>query len=387
VRRGRGWSRDTGAITRRALICLALIPIALTLTACASARTVHRSRRGSRASRTVYVNSRGGHDERPGTSSSAPVRTLRYALTIAGSDRILLARGSTFTPPVSVIHGGSANRPRLLGAYGRGALPRIAGGDGVACLTIAAAWVTVSAIQVSGCRVNGILLLGRHDTVRDTVASGNGVGIAVRALGDDCVIANDRLRDNNHMVVDRPGDIDDYGAIAIAVNGAGGCAVAHNDIVGSYGPSAEFGEDGSAVELNGASHTMIDRNLAADNLAFSELGGAGTVENTFADNVVSDTIADASFLTVHGDGEFGGAAETRAIHNTVDMSGAGDTALYCDGCSSHVLDAVDNTIVAPRIVGFTGSWGNSHNVLDRDPRSGTRAAGDLHRALDQPIAR
>jgi hypothetical protein len=87
------------------------------------------------------------------------------------------------------------------------------------------------------------------------------------------VVTGNVIRDNNRMSVNTPGGDDDSGAFGVLLQGHG-TEVSFNTISGHDTASYDYGRDGAAVEVYGATGSNVHHNLAFDNDAFSELGAA-----------------------------------------------------------------------------------------------------------------
>ncbi|MHC4704739.1 MAG: right-handed parallel beta-helix repeat-containing protein, partial [Planctomycetota bacterium] len=89
---------------------------------------------------TYYVDAAGGADRNPGTTSSAPWKTLGKvsSFTFAPGDQILLAAGNRWEGKLNPKGSGTAGKPIIIDRYGDGAKPIIDGagatGDGVVYL-------------------------------------------------------------------------------------------------------------------------------------------------------------------------------------------------------------------------------------------------------------
>ena len=126
-------------------------------------------------------------------------------------------------------------------------------------------------------------------------------------------------------MIEPSGPRDDYGACGVSVLAADHVEIDHNTFSGNVGPSDDFGQDGSAVELYGGTNTSVHHNTAVDNHTFSELGNDGTNNTHFYDNVITTTASgpvDAYGFNVQGTGEFGGVDNTIITNNTIVMRSA-----------------------------------------------------------------
>ncbi|MDQ6640971.1 MAG: hypothetical protein M3Y66_00550, partial [Actinomycetota bacterium] len=145
--------------------------------------------------------------------------------------------------------------------------------------------------------------------------------------------------------------------------------ITRNTISGQHAPSADYGTDGSAVELYGAQDTVVAYNIARDNHTFSEIGGIpGTDESrgaTFAYNQVTSSQPGSKFVVVHAGDPFGRATGVRLIHNTAILTGTGSEGFVCGpGCGTDTLTMTANLISATYQSGsVNGSYTQSHDLL------------------------
>src|SRR5512140_1453804 len=167
----------------------------------------------SGAPSTYYVDCSAGNDGSSGRSAALAWRTLDKANTanLVAGDRLLLKRGCVWTGPLKARWTGTARSPITIGAYGSGDLPRIQNAhENVAItgsyLVTADIW-TRSAVpardracenQPLGYRIGFRFMPGSaHDTVRDSRADEQYIGILVEAGAHNNSILNNTLRGNN----------------------------------------------------------------------------------------------------------------------------------------------------------------------------------------------
>ncbi|HWC12100.1 MAG TPA: phytase, partial [Acidimicrobiales bacterium] len=296
---------------------------------------------------TYYVDSADGSDTNAGTSEGAAWRTLDKASTadLSAGDRLLLERGGAWTGQLEVTESGTADKPIEIGAYGSGAAPKVTGSDD--CVELAGAFVTVKDVHVDDCRYAGISVRGDDNHIEGTRMTGNIAGVYVRSGASRTKILDSDLVDNDKMSDSACGGPGDSGAFAILLHGDH-TEIARNEISGSDAYSCEYGRDGAAVEVYGGTDNDIHHNLAVDNDIFTELGEAGSANNTFAYNVVRSSLADSRFLVTRGaEGTRGPVLGTKAYNNTVRLTGATSQGFVChDGCSSDILRMRNNIVEA-----------------------------------------
>lgn len=301
-----------------------------------------------------YLDSEHGDDANPGTSAAKAWRTLEKATQtpLAPGDRLLLRRGGSWTGSLKLSRSGASDLPIVIGAYGSGNLPRIHGGS--SCLVLSGSYLVLREIHADGCSWAGIEILGTANRVEESLITRNAAGIHVRPGAIDSRILRNDLRDNNRMSVltQSPTD-DDAGAFGVLIQGDR-TEVAHNTISGSNAFSYDYGHDGAAVEVYGGQRNHIHHNLAIDNDAFSELGNAGSSDNTFAYNVVRSSLTDAVFLVTRGTNSgFGPVLRTTLYNNSVLLTGESSEGFVChDGCGPDILTMRNNIIQVARKVGY-----------------------------------
>jgi hypothetical protein len=177
--------------------------------------------------------------------------------------------------------------------------------------------------------------------------------------------------------------------------------VAHNSISGSRAFSYDFGLDGAAVEVYGATGASVHHNLAVDNDTFVELGNPRSADNLFEFNVVLSSRERSSFLVTRGAGsELGPVHGTVARRNTVRLTGPSSQGFVCHaGCDRHLLTLEGNIIDVSWKIGFAdGPLVERRNLfrgqraefdVDRTSRWGApgfrdAASGDLRPAGGSP---
>jgi hypothetical protein len=295
--------------------------------------------------RTFYV-SPTGSDAADGLSSSSPWATLAkvQATTLAAGDSVLFARGGTWTQAstatnmLSVSASGNASARITLGAYGSGAAPILDGATKVTnCIAVSGNYVTVADLTVRNAAVlgtggaSGVFVTGTDSIVQRVEASGCYVGVTLYDGAHRGKILSCNLHDNTRLYIG-PGAADDAFANGIGVWAADSVELASNTISGHVATSPDFGVDGAAIEIYGATNALIHHNVATDNQTFTELGRAGTANNTYHDNLVTSAQNQRYALTIQGtDGE-GPVYGTRWINNTVVLTGA-------TGCEGYYVGA------------------------------------------------
>lgn len=328
------------------------------------------------AGATYYVDARRGDDDAAGTSAARAWRSLEKVNSAAlrPGDTISLRRGGSWTGALTLAADGTAARPLLVRAYGRGGAPKITG----ACVTVTGDHWRISGLRASGCRWAGFELSGHRNRLIRVSADHNIAGVHI--IGSHNVVRGSRLIANNRMSVNTPGGDDDSGAFGVLLNGDRNL-ITRNTITGSYAKSHDYGTDGAAVEVFNGDHNRVTRNLARDNETFTELGaekGRTSTGNVFAFNAVTSSRAHAAFLVTRGPHHpVGPVKGTVAVHNSVNLPGRRTLGWSChDGCSPRVLRLRGNVVSVGDLIGYADGKGadEANNVF-----SGRRADFRLSR--------
>ncbi len=307
----------------------------------------------ARGRRTTYFISANGADNNNGLTPRTAFRSVDKVrqLQLKPRDRVMLERGSTFAGELQVWQSGRRNaRIRVL-PYGPESLPapRVTG----ECVNVYGSWVAVVGIVADGCRI-GVYTNGDNNVLRHVTATHNMHGIEVGEGAVNTRVVRNRLIDNQRMAPNTPGDFDDYGAVGIVVMGDQ-TEVAHNEISGSVAPSADFGTDGSAVEIYGGRGTRVHHNIGRNNRAFTELGNRRSANTKYFYNVSISSVKYAEFLVTRGTSDyFGPVNGTVARNNTIRHTGVGSQGFWCNGgCNGNVLTLWDNIIDVRGRIGFS----------------------------------
>jgi hypothetical protein len=255
-----------------------------------------------------------GDDRNPGTPAR-PWKTLERAgaAALAPGDRILLARGSTFTGTLTLRASGSAAAPIVVSAYGKGPAPRLtnpyfAEHDGH-IVEVFGRHVVVenlylydtptpppdpqptrwqdSAQHRNVTRMAAVFVDrdASHVTVRENEFANALVGVRLR--GTHSAVRNNHFHDAAKIT-------EQWGAIAVSVVGPDN-EVAYN-LVENYGfYGGAYVTDGAAVELDGedpdyrAHHVHIHHNVS-HNVKGGFLEIAGRSHDVLVDHNLSDDV-------------------------------------------------------------------------------------------------
>ena len=342
-------------------VIASLLPAVPAAAATESARSAP-STASAKAGTTYYVDSRAGDDSADGTSERTAWKTLANvnAAELKPGDTIAVKRGSTFTAPLILEADGTAAKPIVVRAYGKGALPKISGTQNDCVIVKGDHW-RISGLRASGCRWAGFRLDGRRIELSGVKADRNIAGVMVAPSGSHNTIRDSVLTDNNRMSVNDEGGDNDSGAFGVLLNGDDNL-VTGNTITGSYAKSKDYGTDGAAVEIFNGDRNVVTHNIARDNDTFTELGaqkGKTATGNVFAFNVVTSKHSRGSFLITRGPRHVvGPVMGTIAVHNSVYLPARDTIGWSChDGCSPSILKLRNNVIHVGGEAGFADGKG------------------------------
>ncbi|KAA1425834.1 chondroitinase-B domain-containing protein [Nocardioides antri] len=319
--------------------------------------------------RVFYVDPLRGDDTASGRSTLAPLRTLSQValLDLRPGDRVRLRAGVVHHGTLIVRQSGTSRQPIVIDSYGAGGRPVVQGAD---CVQVEGSYWRISSILAKDCVFSGFRVQGNNVELRDIEATGNIVGVAIEPGSANTVVRSSHLHHNNRMASNTPGADDDYGASGVVVSGAGALIV-DNLIEGHRALSPDYGHDGTAIEVYGATGTRVHRNVARDNLAFIELGHSSTTGTRIHYNSVSSEHPTASFLITRGASTFGPVHDTVATHNSVRLTGPGAKGISCHpNCTASILQIGSNVIQASDVGyaeapdGSLASISIGHNVYD-----------------------
>lgn len=184
-----------------------------------------------------------------------------------------------------------------------------------------------------------------YNIVRNSKAHENTTGIIISTRSNYNKVFNNELTNNTYMSVLTPKIFpfadDDGGAAGIIVNGDY-TEIANNTLSGNIACTYDYGADGVAIEIYGSKHTDIHHNKSNNDYSFVEVGTNNekplehpsyvAEDTTLAYNLMTSNLAEATFLNVHGTGDFGPTRRTSAYNNTVYLTGLESSAVLCNGC-------------------------------------------------------
>ena len=245
------------------------------------------------STQTNFYFARSGSDVNPCTQA-APCATLKRAsdLLLAPGNGLYFQRGGSWAGTLTLAESGESGNNVIVGAYGTGAQPKITSATD-SCIRIDGNWVTLDNLETSSCGYAGVRVAGDRVIVKYMTSALNVVGIFITSTADLGVYERNTLRDNNRMNVNTPSPAnDDSGAFGFLVQGDSN-ELKNNVITGSDAFSYDYGRDGCAIEIFGASGTNAHDNTATSNNCFVELGKPATdpssANNRFTYNVISSS--------------------------------------------------------------------------------------------------
>jgi parallel beta-helix repeat protein len=267
------------------------------------------------AAGTFYV-ATNGSDSAAGTSS-APWRTLQHAADVATAGATVIVRAGSYRG-VTINHSGTSSAP-IVFQNDRGTRPIIDGGrsmgyvvylNGVHDVKLTGFEITgANAFLGAGIEVDwssGGVVLG-YNIIRNNRDIGihlyqstnvrvtnneikyNSIGIEVKYSGGGDLIENNTIHDQNAMVVNDSAGGNDSGAVGVNFLKTTGAITARgNTLYNNRATSHDYGYDGGAWEIYGASNVTITGNRSWNNEDVLETGtdsGVQCSNNVFTRNV------------------------------------------------------------------------------------------------------
>lgn len=244
-----------------------------------------------------YVDSVGGNDSGAG-SMGAPWKSLAKAQSqsLTAGDRLLFARGSTFTDALDVTASGTVNAPITLTSYGTGPLPvftnasfAVSNGNSI---MVHGSYVVIDGLGFADGAtapnygdvgvIGAVHIYTGATNVVVTNSDFKNAPIGIRVGGENALITHNRIHDCTRML---QGDL--WGPIAVFVT-TSGVEVAFNrfENYAVLGDLSAFGGDGGAIEVDNQggppiSNLNLHHNVSIGNVGFIEItpvgGGANGV--------------------------------------------------------------------------------------------------------------
>lgn len=343
-----------------------------------------------------------GSDTNPG-SQSLPWRTLQKAADTVPAGARVLIRSGVYEPFV-LRRSGTSGEPIVFAAFQGDDRPVIAGNAstlnvvrliGVHDVRISGVTVRGAAVDRTGSGirienstrieiVNNLLTQNRsygvqsynstYVTIRGNEAAHNAVGIFIFRGGEGTVVSGNSVHHQDSLVMNsvEPRN-DDHGAVGINFVKTTGHILAEDNVLwGNRAPSYDYGWDGGAFEIFGASNVTMINNRMWDNRNVLETGRdaeMGCANNVFARNVAyGATTADRSvglmlrcdvntkilnntfydlddwvFTISPNMGSFGGSIEGLVISNNVMYMKAGKVYAFMTAMPANV--SIDRNVV------------------------------------------
>ena len=129
-------------------------------------------------------------------------------------------------------------------------------------------------------------------TIQGNEVYGNAKGVDIRYQGEGTMVLDNRVHDQDRMMVNTVGGNDDTGAQGIGFNKTTGATLARGNFLwNNRAPSYDYGMDGGAFEIYAASNVTITGNAMWDSHNVLETGTDGVLacsNNVFARNLAWD---------------------------------------------------------------------------------------------------
>ena len=248
---------------------------------------------------SYYINSLTGLDTNLGTSPKAAWKTLVKGTSapLQAGDTLFLIRGSSFTGGLEIKSSGTADRPIVVTAYGKGNTPKLSNPDRVIlngnAIRLSDNYLVVDGFYFHDCAAAPdkdasytdvwdvgavrIMLGANHCTVRNCEFSNCPKGI--QSTGEYALITKNYLHSANTRPLSSPG----WGPIGIHM-GNGHQEVSWNIVKDYYYVGGEFGADGGALELddgrNPKKDIYIHHNYTSSNMGFLEVSWFADIAKT-----------------------------------------------------------------------------------------------------------
>lgn len=159
-------------------------------------------------------------------------------------------------------------------------------------------WLRLTGLGYSGKNgyILGVAVMGVDAAITDVRAYGNlYAGVFFEASATGGVLSRSTV---NHCDALNPRRLS-TGAFGVLLSGSH-ATVEDNTLDNQTTPSPVYGTDGSAVEVYRGRDNVIKDNTAANDVAFTELGGAGAMGNTYIGNTFAGP---GDFLITRGSGD------------------------------------------------------------------------------------
>jgi len=294
---------------------------------------------------------------------------------------VYFQRNGSWQGTLTLKPSGASGANIVVGAYGAGARPKFWGGGG-SCINIEGSRITLDNVETRRCGFSGVRVSGKNVIVKYVTSTENAAGVFITDTADNGLYERNAMIDNTVMVTPQGAD-NDSGAFGFLVHGNNN-ELRQNVIRGSDAWSPDYGRDGCAIEIYGASNTRVHHNRAENNNCFVELGKLPTDptsdNNSFDYNVITSVErgvetpragSESSAIITRGAGteenpdRFGPITNTKFRNNSVRLIGNGSSssagrhveAVSCfHGCTAGVLELRANAI------SVSGTWSRTGYV-------------------------
>jgi hypothetical protein len=310
-----------------------------------------------------YVDSVAGSDANSGLSESAPWKTLSKIQTWSFSpgDTVNFKCGSSWSSGLTFRRSGTARNPITLKAYGSGAAPVISnpGARNGHSIDVAGSYVIVRDFLLRDGKEAGVSINpgANNVIVQHNEITASGEGVLVK--GGNALVTRNYVHDLVMVHNDSGGD-DDYGAVAVVLDGSSNTEVSYNRFVNCVARSYDYGTDGGAIEFwRNVTGANAHHNYSTNAAGFMEIGG-GTAERITVAYNVSDR-DNSDFAMVHLTGRFAATVTNFKVdNNTIVRSDGGYRILDFGGATPPSSFYFRNNIVygntsVASVSGFTHS--------------------------------
>nr|MBA3540656.1 alkaline phosphatase D family protein [Deltaproteobacteria bacterium] len=276
---------------------------------------------------TIYYVSPNGNDTNDGRSIATPWKTVARVntQTLVPADVVYFERGGVWSGTILDIteSGTDALGWIIIGAYGTGERPQLLGGTSdtargtqyIQPIEIHGSQVLVENVWARRSWYAGIDVFGDNVEVRFCKVSNCPVGIEQDPGAFVTNIHDNDIVDNNIPIIG-PGVDDDAGSMGVLLHGDR-ANVHHNYIARSVGLTTDYGYDGTAVEIYGATNFDVHHNYSTENKAFTEIGNLASIGGRFHHNVIYEP-TQTGFAAFNIQGDVWGAPYDHTFeHNTV----------------------------------------------------------------------
>jgi hypothetical protein len=152
------------------------------------------------ASLTYYIDCNVGSDSNSGQSQSTAWRNVSVVSqkNLGADDTVYLARGCTWTSPMSVPQSGQSGHLLSFKPYGTGSAPTInnlSNQESSAAITVSGSYVSIEGVRSTRANGAGVFITSgaSYNVVKDSEFSGTGYGVYL--TGNHALITNNKTHD------------------------------------------------------------------------------------------------------------------------------------------------------------------------------------------------